>query len=105
MKAAEVIFAETNADNGESTSESSHSSNKINNINNDNDKNEESGKESADGKSQIYLAIFVIMKYKSQNHLQCLFLLLTKPFSGKPRGGFPYKCRSRHHHPSTNLVV
>ena len=28
-----------------------------------------------------------------------------KPFSGKPRGGFPYKCRSRHHHPSTNLVV
>ena len=44
LKAAEVIFAETNADNGESTSESSHSSSKINNINNDNDnKNEEPG--------------------------------------------------------------
>ena len=62
-----MIFAKTNTDNGESTSESSHSSSK--NYNNDNDKNEEPGKESADGKSQIYLVIFVIMKYKSQNHL------------------------------------
>ena len=78
LKAAEVIFAKTNTDNGESTSESSHSSSK--NYNNDNDKNEEPGKESADGKSQIYLAIFVIMKYKSQNHFQCFFSLLQNPF-------------------------
>ena len=80
LKAAEVMFGETSTDNGESTSESSHSRSSSKNYNNDTDKNEEPGKESADGKSQIYLVIFVIMKYKSQNHFQCLFPFLQNLF-------------------------